>query len=75
MRRAQTRTPKSAPLLLVFFDIVNWKLFRTTNEALLIDPDNARNVGFFYERHDRDPALSLRNLWALLTDSRDNRHG
>lgn len=48
-------------------DIVNWKPFRTTIEILLINPDNPRDVKFFYERHDRDPTLSLRNLLLLLT--------
>lgn len=35
----------------VFVDIVNWKPFFTTDELLLINPDDARDVGFYYERH------------------------
>lgn len=35
----------------VFVDIVNWKPFFTTDELLLINPDDAKDVGFFYERH------------------------
>lgn len=35
----------------VFIDIVNWKPFFTTDELLLINPDDARDVGFYYERH------------------------
>lgn len=35
----------------VFIDIVNWKPLFTTNELLLINPDDARDVGFFYQRH------------------------
>lgn len=35
----------------VFIDIVNWKPFFKTNELLLINPDNAKDVGFYYERH------------------------
>lgn len=39
--------------LLVFFDLVNWKPFMTTNEAFIIDPADPTNVFFFYERHNR----------------------
>lgn len=35
----------------VFIDIVNWKPFFTTDELLLVNPDDARDVGFYYERH------------------------
>lgn len=35
----------------VFVDIVNWKPFMTTDELLLINPDDAKDVGFYYERH------------------------
>ncbi len=35
----------------VFVDIVNWKPFFTTDELLLINPDDAKDVGFYYERH------------------------
>jgi hypothetical protein len=35
----------------VFIDIVNWKPLMTTDEMLVIDPDDATNVGFYYERH------------------------
>jgi hypothetical protein len=35
----------------VFIDIVNWKPFFTTNELLLINPDDAKDVGFYYQRH------------------------
>ncbi|MBI4423206.1 MAG: hypothetical protein HY554_05745 [Elusimicrobia bacterium] len=34
----------------VFVDIVNWKPIFTTEELLLINPDDARDVGFYYER-------------------------
>lgn len=34
----------------VFIDIVNWKPVMTTDELLIINPDNASDVGFFYER-------------------------
>ncbi|MDP3541298.1 MAG: hypothetical protein Q8T11_02380 [Elusimicrobiota bacterium] len=35
----------------VFVDIVNWKPIMTTDELLLINPDDAKDVGFYYERH------------------------
>lgn len=35
----------------VFVDIVNWKPFFTTDELLLVNPDDAKDVGFYYERH------------------------
>ncbi len=39
----------------VFVDIVNWKSFGikkfTTEEFLLINPENPSDVGFYYERH------------------------
>ena len=35
----------------VFVDIVNWKPFFTTDELLMINPDDAKDVGFYYERH------------------------
>ena len=39
----------------VFVDIVNWKSFGikkfTTEEFLLINPENPADVGFYYERH------------------------
>lgn len=35
----------------VFIDIVNWKPFFTTNELLMINPDDAKDLGFFYQRH------------------------
>ena len=35
----------------VFIDIVNWKPFFTTNELLLVNPDDAKDVGFYYQRH------------------------
>lgn len=35
----------------VFVDIVNWKPFFTTDELLLINPDDAKDLGFYYERH------------------------
>lgn len=35
----------------VFIDIVNWKPFFTTNELLIINPDDAKDLGFFYQRH------------------------
>lgn len=35
----------------VFIDIVNWKPVATTDELLLVNPEDARDVGFYYERH------------------------
>lgn len=35
----------------VFVDIVNWKPFMTTDELLLVNPDDGKDVGFYYERH------------------------
>ncbi|HXH31573.1 MAG TPA: hypothetical protein VNJ01_12215 [Bacteriovoracaceae bacterium] len=35
----------------VFIDIVNWKPVMTTDELLLINPNDETDVGFFYERH------------------------
>jgi len=35
----------------------------TTNEALLVDPDNPGNVGFLYQRHDRS---MIANIWGLI---------
>jgi hypothetical protein len=35
----------------VFIDIVNWKPFFTTNELLMVNPDDAKDVGFYYQRH------------------------
>lgn len=35
----------------VFIDIVNWKPFFRTNELLMINPDDAKDVGFYYQRH------------------------
>ena len=35
----------------VFIDIVNWKPFFTTDELMLINTDDAKDVGFYYERH------------------------
>jgi hypothetical protein len=35
----------------VFIDIVNWKPVFTTDELLLVNPDDAKDVGFYYERH------------------------
>lgn len=42
---------KAQSLIGVFIDIVNWKPFMTTDEFMLINPDDAKDVGFFYERH------------------------
>ncbi len=39
------------PRIGVFIDIVNWKPLFTTDELLLIDTEDASNVGFYYERH------------------------
>lgn len=44
-------TDKVAKTIGVFVDIVNWKPFFTTDELLLINPDDAKDVGFYYERH------------------------
>ncbi len=35
----------------VFIDIVNWKPHFTSDELLLINPENESDVGFYYERH------------------------
>jgi hypothetical protein len=35
----------------VFIDIVNWKPKFTTEELMLINPDDATDVGFYYEKH------------------------
>lgn len=35
----------------VFIDIVNWKPFFTTDELLLVNPEDPKDVGFYYERH------------------------
>lgn len=35
----------------VFIDIVNWKPIFTTDELLLINPEQPLDVGFYYERH------------------------
>lgn len=35
----------------VFIDIVNWKPVFTTDELLLINPGDPKDVGFYYERH------------------------
>jgi hypothetical protein len=42
---------KVEPMIGVFIDIVNWKPFMTTDELLLINPDDPKDVGFYYERH------------------------
>ena len=42
---------QAAGRIAVFVDIVNWKPFFTTDELLLINPDDAKDVGFYYERH------------------------
>ncbi|MBI5247746.1 MAG: hypothetical protein HY923_11260 [Elusimicrobia bacterium] len=42
---------KILPRIAVFVDIVNWKPFFTTDELLVINPDDAKDVGFYYERH------------------------
>lgn len=42
---------KVLPRIAVFVDIVNWKPFFTTDELLLINTDDAKDVGFYYERH------------------------
>jgi hypothetical protein len=35
----------------------------TTNEALLVDPDNPGNVGLLDQRHDRSV---IANIWGLI---------
>ncbi|MBI3298761.1 MAG: hypothetical protein HYZ75_11390 [Elusimicrobia bacterium] len=35
----------------VFIDIVNWKPVFTTDELMIVNPNDANDVGFFYERH------------------------
>ena len=35
----------------LFIDIVNWKPIATTEELILINTDDATDVGFYYERH------------------------
>lgn len=42
---------KVLPRIAVFIDIVNWKPFFTTDELMLINTDDAKDVGFYYERH------------------------
>ncbi|MEK7859347.1 MAG: hypothetical protein AAB320_09430 [Elusimicrobiota bacterium] len=42
---------KVEPMIGVFIDIVNWKPFFTTDELLLINPEDPKDVGFYYERH------------------------
>lgn len=42
---------KIEPMIGVFIDIVNWKPFFTTDELLLINPEDPKDVGFYYERH------------------------
>lgn len=42
---------KVEALIGVFIDIVNWKPFFTTDEFILINPDDPAAPGFFYERH------------------------
>lgn len=42
---------KVADRIGVFVDIVNWKPFFTTDELLLINPNDAKDLGFYYERH------------------------
>lgn len=42
---------KTETLIGVFIDIVNWKPFFTTDEFMLINPDDPKDLGFFYERH------------------------
>jgi hypothetical protein len=46
---------KVAGRIVVFIDIVNWKSLGidrfTTEEMLMINPFNASDVGFYYERH------------------------
>ena len=39
---------------------MNWKPIATTSKALLVDPDSAGNVTFFYQRHDRSSIASTR---------------
>lgn len=43
--------------IVVFIDIVNWKHLGikkfTTEEMLIINPDDASDVGFYYERHSK----------------------
>jgi hypothetical protein len=47
----QKGAAKVLPRIAVFIDIVNWKPFMTTDELLTINPDDAKDVGFYYERH------------------------
>lgn len=46
-----TGVDQASGRIAAFVDIVNWKPFFTTDELLLINPDDARDVGFYYERH------------------------
>ncbi|UPT75849.1 MAG: hypothetical protein M0D55_09350 [Elusimicrobiota bacterium] len=48
---AEKGADKVLPRIAVFIDIVNWKPFFTTDELMLINVDDARDVGFYYERH------------------------
>ncbi|MEL6544078.1 MAG: hypothetical protein AAFQ82_05595, partial [Myxococcota bacterium] len=53
--------------LVTFVDIVDWSPFRTTKEALVVDPAKPKNVGFFYELHNRDKLFSWSALKALFS--------
>lgn len=46
-----TGVDQAAGRIGVFIDIVNWRPFFTTKELLLINPDDAKDVGFYYQRH------------------------
>ena len=46
-----TGAEKVSDRIAVFVDIVNWKPFFTTDELLLINPNDAKDLGFYYERH------------------------
>lgn len=52
--RAQSAANKGSEKLVgriaVFIDIVNWKPVFRTNELLVINPDDARDLGFYYQR-------------------------
>lgn len=51
VQSVQLGSDKVIDRIAVFIDIVNWKPLATTEELLLINPNDAGDVGFYYERH------------------------
>ncbi|MGE0614235.1 MAG: hypothetical protein AB7P04_01230 [Bacteriovoracia bacterium] len=52
----EANTAKLEAKIAFFVDIVNWKPKATTNELMLINPSDPKDVGFYYERHEKDLA-------------------